>query len=358
MSQRRLDFIDVAKGFGILFVVWAHILLVGWTHRAIYAFHMPFFFFVSGLLFNKGKYDSFCGFVAARARRLLIPYVLYSVGSWIVWALFRLLRGDEVSSYFMPLLQTVIAQGSGAYMVHNSALWFVPCLFVTELMFFFIAKAGKYLPIVICAIIATVGVFLAHWLGQRYLFCLPWNLDAAFYALLFYGAGNLLKEKISLDELNRKIVASPRLWWLIWAILTAALLWLAMFFGECSMGSSSYGCSEGIFFLRAFVGCAALLLFSILLVSAFERFALGENGIAVIRWCGQNSLDIMSTHIPVKGVVIVLMTALLKLKADVSEVFAYSTVAFLATMAVVVAFIFVLKFVLRKFKQRAGGVAA
>ena len=40
MSQRRLDFIDVAKGFGILFVVWAHILLVGWTHRAIYAFHM------------------------------------------------------------------------------------------------------------------------------------------------------------------------------------------------------------------------------------------------------------------------------------------------------------------------------
>ena len=58
-SANRYEYIDITKGIGILLVVWAHILLVGWTHRFIYAFHMPLFFFMSGYLFNSVKSVSY-----------------------------------------------------------------------------------------------------------------------------------------------------------------------------------------------------------------------------------------------------------------------------------------------------------
>jgi len=53
MSAVRYDYIDIAKGLGILMVVWAHIMITGWTHQFIYAFHMPLFFLLSGMLFKR-----------------------------------------------------------------------------------------------------------------------------------------------------------------------------------------------------------------------------------------------------------------------------------------------------------------
>ena len=121
-SANRYEYIDIAKGIGILLVVWAHILLVGWTHRFIYAFHMPLFFFISGYLFKSDKYNSFKDFFKKRFKRLIIPYLIYSVFTWTIWAIFRYITHSDVKSYFMPLVQTVIAQGSGEFLVHISAL--------------------------------------------------------------------------------------------------------------------------------------------------------------------------------------------------------------------------------------------
>ena len=140
MTNDRYEFIDIAKGVGILAVVWAHILLVGWTHEIIYAFHMPLFFFISGFLFNVNKYSSFQTFLVKRFKRLIITYFIYSFVTWGIWFIFRYVRHDLVKSYWMPLLQTFIAQGSGSYLVHNSALWFIPCLLAVEIMFFFISR--------------------------------------------------------------------------------------------------------------------------------------------------------------------------------------------------------------------------
>ena len=41
--------------------------------NAIYTFHMPLFFLISGLCFN-WKGDDYPGYLAKKARRLLIPY--------------------------------------------------------------------------------------------------------------------------------------------------------------------------------------------------------------------------------------------------------------------------------------------
>ena len=46
--QSRISWIDIAKGYGILFVIFAHLgmgMIKGW----IYTFHMPLFFFYLGM---------------------------------------------------------------------------------------------------------------------------------------------------------------------------------------------------------------------------------------------------------------------------------------------------------------------
>ena len=76
--RSRYEYIDITKGIGILLVVWAHILLIGWSHELIYAFHMPLFFFVSGMLFRPQRYDSFKQFFVVRGKRLLLPILTQS----------------------------------------------------------------------------------------------------------------------------------------------------------------------------------------------------------------------------------------------------------------------------------------
>lgn len=48
--KERLDWIDFAKGIGIILVVWAHTR--GFFTNYIEQFHMPLFFFVSGYLYQ------------------------------------------------------------------------------------------------------------------------------------------------------------------------------------------------------------------------------------------------------------------------------------------------------------------
>ncbi len=88
LTNRRLD-LERAKGLAILLVVFGHIVArtdphgVEWyepLRRAIYAFHMPFFLYLSGtvavlsgaIFLRPGQWT---GLVRARARRLLLPFL-------------------------------------------------------------------------------------------------------------------------------------------------------------------------------------------------------------------------------------------------------------------------------------------
>ncbi|MBR0542913.1 MAG: hypothetical protein IIW98_00465, partial [Bacteroidaceae bacterium] len=102
--------------------------------------------------------------------------------------------------------------------------------------------------------------------------------------------------------------------------------------GVCSMGSSSYGCQGWIFLLRAFLGCAWLILLSILI----ESLEWNVWPVRYLKWAGINSLDIMCLHIPVKGICMILVAMIMKMTVDdisVSEL--YSFYAFVPTMIIV-----------------------
>lgn len=45
MNTRRMQYIDMAKGIGILLVIIGHTISLGWKKDFIYSFHMPLFLF-------------------------------------------------------------------------------------------------------------------------------------------------------------------------------------------------------------------------------------------------------------------------------------------------------------------------
>ena len=52
---RRVEYVDIAKGIGITLVVMGHndfALISPFAHKLIYSFHMPMFFFMSGLFWS------------------------------------------------------------------------------------------------------------------------------------------------------------------------------------------------------------------------------------------------------------------------------------------------------------------
>ncbi len=90
--QRRLYWVDYAKGIGIFLVVVGHILrglvnssilqpttLTNFVDSWIYAFHMPLFFFISGLFVQRSLAKPLNSFMLDKVYTIAYPYFVWSV---------------------------------------------------------------------------------------------------------------------------------------------------------------------------------------------------------------------------------------------------------------------------------------
>lgn len=105
--EARYNWLDVAKGIAILLIVYGHVsrgfldsgLIAGTTllrqiDGIIYSFHVPLFFFVSGLLFKKLNYVGEMGqLIAKKFKRLVIPYFIFT----LITGLFRIALSKYVN---------------------------------------------------------------------------------------------------------------------------------------------------------------------------------------------------------------------------------------------------------------------
>ena len=74
-TVKRVGYVDIAKGIGIILVVMGHndfALISPFAHKLIYSFHMPMFFFMSGMFFKPDV--PFRSFIRQRFHRLLKPF--------------------------------------------------------------------------------------------------------------------------------------------------------------------------------------------------------------------------------------------------------------------------------------------
>ena len=169
----RVDWIDITKGIAIFFMVFGHTGIPEALSNWIWSFHMPLFFFMSGLLYKKEKYHSFIIFLKKRTHTLLVPYVFFSI---------VILFSDKDLSFVEYLKKGWI---------NGCALWFLPVLFFTEMISFQVIKCTKIYWWIYAIFLSLVGYFL-YLRSIR----LPYNIDVSFYASLFYLLGYCYRDII------------------------------------------------------------------------------------------------------------------------------------------------------------------
>lgn len=335
VETKRLDYVDIAKGLAMLAIVWGHIMLVGWSHNFVYGFHIFIFFFLSGMMFRKEKYDSVLSLIKKRYRTLLVPYFILSVVTWVIWAAYNYVSHNSVESYFMPLLETLIAQGSGGYLVHNVPLWFIPCLLFVEIVYFFVCKHTKpALNIVICVLCAFIGYWMVLPNGFFDFTKLPWNIEAGLSALIFYSLGNLLIESFGHQKLmswtnNRKALSA-----LVVVVFTAMLLLGTNYNGHVTLGTNIFGKNPLAFYFTGVCGTISTITFSLLL-SFVNNNLVVKKTVTFVRWIGQNSLYFLAIHCPLKGFIVVVVAKILKMNSRmVQEDMSLSSATFVITIAI------------------------
>lgn len=303
-DRQRLDYIDVAKGLGMLTIVWGHICLRGLSNSIVYSFHIPLFFFLSGLVFLPNRYACFGEFLKKRLKGLLIPYAVFSFLTWIVWLMYSLATHADVESYWMPLLQTLIAQGSEGYLVHNVPLWFVMCLFSVEVIYYFLSKLKDWVNMLLCIVLCVLGVLSTK--ATFYDFStLPWSIDVALMALPFYMIGSLLTKHVSHAKQLELVKNHKSLCVFLFVVAATVVYFGASYNGHVSMGHANLGRNPLVFYGTAVFGVVGFMLLSIFVSQSASKL------VSCVKWIGRNSFRFMAVHNPVKGIVIVIIAKLL-----------------------------------------------
>lgn len=245
MNGKRIEWIDVSKAQVIWLMVLGHIIgrdgLDGFIFNAIYSFHMPFFFFVSGFL-HKTKSQNFITYTKANFLSLIIPYFFFRTVSFILLTPYFLFTKLNVSSYLNDVITGDATSPCGA-------CWFLLCLFCVKELFFWLEK----LPVSYKWLIVTLLALLSYFLPFR----LFWNIDAAFMAIPFFFVGVQYKQIISafLSQQRTKIDSI-----LLIVPFFVLFLFLADMQGFVTLYETTFGKYPLLFYPCAFIGILVVLL--------------------------------------------------------------------------------------------------
>jgi fucose 4-O-acetylase-like acetyltransferase len=201
--SKRIEYLDIAKGIGILLVVLGHNdfeVISLFVQRLIYSFHMPLFFFLSGYFINTGT--PFIDFVKKRFNALIKPYL------FTIFLIYFTSISFEKMGFNTAITRTIKSlYGSGHYLDWVQ-LWFLPHLFVVSLYaFLFIAVVSKLrnrwvtwgiLLVTLAIAVPFLNAFFPFpisILGKGYeLFGLPFSLDLVLVTGFFFILGNEVRQ--------------------------------------------------------------------------------------------------------------------------------------------------------------------
>jgi fucose 4-O-acetylase-like acetyltransferase len=288
----RVRWVDYAKGIGIFLVVLGHVIrslkfsslvehsgIIAVMDQWIYAFHMPLFFFISGLFATRSSSKTLFETLISKIRVLVYPYVLWSLIQGIIHVLVS--RYTNQQSSFTDLWKIIYAP--------SIQFWFLYALFVVTL----IHSLSQKLRI-------SSTVFL---LFSTLIYFLP--VDVSFSEVLskikintlFFAFGLMVNERIGLET---KDTRTPPLLFVVFSGFALVLFWTQFYATDITEGDS-------IYLLRAIFGISASVALAVLL----ERVTFAK---FVEEW-GKLSLEIYLTHIIViSGLRIILVKFL-----DVTE---------------------------------------
>ena len=177
-QKNRQEYIDIAKTLGIIMVVWGH--SEGIFSNYFYAFHMPLFFFLSGLLFKSE--DNISNTIKKKFKSLMVPFYVWNFFLVIpFWVLYYWKEWDI--KVLLKYIFTISLTLDKVSML--GATWFLPALFWTSIIFTTIYHLiRKELIRNICIILISLSILI---IGFN--ITLPYRISRVFICSFFYVLG-------------------------------------------------------------------------------------------------------------------------------------------------------------------------
>lgn len=297
--SQRIELMDIARSLGMVAVIAGHVLILFAVRpfpfdaaafaatRWLYAFHMPLFFFLSGVMYRPG---GIANALAAAITFIFLAQVTHLFGLLLAY----LVTNRDIS--IRAVIEPVILLRSFSLGV----TWFLVAIGITRLLFTCVMEGGPRLKGGVALLLAaSLGIIVS---GDIMVF----QIHTLWAGVLFYAIGHLCSKTI----LIRLDPQGPRVWprgWIAagFVLSAAATTLLAPLNLGCSllpfdtcgsvvvyghpmvrMITSQYGFLP-LFVVTAFCGTACVIFLSALMA------ALPTGWRKPWTWMGRNTLPLL-----------------------------------------------------------------
>ena len=190
-SAERVKWVDYAKGIAILLVIVGHTVTNPVIHGAIFSFHMPLFFILSG--YTTKRADS----AEVLKQRALKTFLQLIIPAYILWAIHMVILFVYGMAHYSAWQLSIAALFAGcvSYEICGVPIpsfgmsWFLVTLFLTRNLYSILDyyTNGKHMTS-ISIIMSACGVIIGQFMY------LPFDFDIVMASMIFFHFGFLLKK--------------------------------------------------------------------------------------------------------------------------------------------------------------------
>ena len=282
--QKRIPWVDNCKAMAISSIVLGHLQSTPWLSEIIFEFILTAFFFVSGFTFARSAETPFPKLIRKKFHSLIVPYFGFSTILFAFWFLVRrnfglICQSSDISSLDI-VLQILCGVNSEVFI---TPLWFLTCLFMTELFFWGLLRLKRgILTGILITVLFVLGIYYLTFVNEQQYSHIFWNLDRACFYLYFLAAGFIAAKYGTIEKLFCSVKRNAWVVLVFVAIFTAAFVaqektstvWLILLLKVVMFNTG----------LLAFIGIAKLI---------------SQN--KVLDFIGQNTLTILALHMIVQS---------------------------------------------------------
>lgn len=279
-SQKRLVWMDALKGIGILSIMRVHMLgPMEYIQSLIYVGAVAMFFIVAG--FNFKFSDSVVEDIKKKAKRLLIPYFIYSILLLVIEHRFNINTLTQAIGIIYARMQLLTCQSPeniSFLTIGNAPMWFLPCMFLSYLWtyYFYIKQKTRKRKIVVLVVFFALSTILTF-----SPIMLPWSIDTSFLLAILLIIGYKCRKHFLCTNIRICLITLP-----LWLLLLHLC-------GGSNISIGIYG-SMGALSIIPFVFIAIAETYT--LAAIFQKV---ENTYftKALAYLGRNSLRLMCIHL-------------------------------------------------------------
>lgn len=283
--ETRNQTLDIAKGIGILLVFLGHSVWAGGlAFGTIFSFHMPLFFFISGMLFKPDQYVHICDILKKVFMALIVPYAFFNAIGLLTWWLSPRFPHD-----LNGVLSSLYSVFISCHPRTNGPTWFLIALAEVQFSAWMILRfsKGRLLPLLTVAVLVYVcGAYAwGRWLPRLSPELAPFRFLSVMLALLYFASGYVIA-KCNWTKILNRIHVIPAL-----CIAFAALSLCALATFRLGRNAINYSWHPYLFIVTSALGIFAILSISGKITDMKIRMG---GGLAYIGRCSLSRLSLLS----------------------------------------------------------------